>query len=58
MGPKSHCSLLAFFYFDLRPPEQTPRQDRGTKTHPQGQLECVNPWGSLGGWSGLELTDT
>ena len=76
MGPKSHCSLLAYinigkelllpiclrdkakialfsklsnFYFDLRPPGQTPGQDRGAKTRPQGQLECANPRGSPGG---------
>ena len=34
-----------------------PGQDRGAKTRPQGQLECANPPGSPGGWSGLELTD-
>ena len=50
---------LSKFYFDLRPPQgQTPRQDKGAKTQPQGQLECANPWGSPGRWSGLELTDT
>ena len=41
------------FYFDLRPPRQiswqTPGQDRGAKTRPQGQLECANPRGSPGG---------
>ena len=48
-------SKLSNFYFDLEPPGQ----DRGAKTRPQGQLECANPRGSLGGgWSGLELTDT
>ena len=31
------------------PPGQTPGQDRGTKTRPQGQLECANPRGSPGG---------
>ena len=41
-----------------------PRQNRGAKTRPLGQLECENPRGSPGGggggggWSGLELTDT
>ena len=50
-------SKLSNFQFDLRPPGQTPRQDRGAKTQPQGQLECANPQGSPGGWSGLELTD-
>ena len=30
-------------------------QDR---TRPQEHLECANPRGSPGGWSGLELTDT
>ena len=47
---------LSNFYFDLSPPppplRQTPGQDRGAKTRPQGQLECANPRGS-----GLELTD-
>ena len=51
-------SKLSNFYFDLRPLEQTPGQDRGAKPRPQGQLECANPRGSSGGWSGLELTDT
>ena len=32
-------------------------QDKGVKTRPQGQLECANPRGSPGRWSGLELTD-
>ena len=38
-----------------------PRQDRGAKTRPQGQLKCANPrssQGGGGGWSDLELTDT
>ena len=53
-------SKLSNFHFDLRPlprktPGQTPEQDGGAKTPPQGQLECANP---RGGWSGLELTDT
>ena len=56
-------SKLSNFYFDLRPPPlgQTPGQERGAKTQPQGQLECckslgvVGGWG--GGWSGFELTD-
>ena len=47
---------------DPPPPGETPRQDRGAKTRPQGQLECVNPRGSPGHpggeWSDLELTDT
>ena len=43
------------FYFDLRLP---PAQDRAAKTRSHGQLECANPRGSPGGWSGLELTDT
>ena len=51
-------SKLSNFYFDLRPPGQSPGQDRGAKTRPQGQVECANPRGSPGGWSGLELTDT
>ena len=32
-------SKLSNFCFDLRPPGQTPGQDRGAKTRPQGQLE-------------------
>ena len=55
-------SKLSNFNLNLRPRGQTPRQspgqDRGAKTRPQGQLECANPRGSPGGWSGLELTDT
>ena len=51
-------SKLSSFYFDLRHPGETPGQDRGAKTQPQGQQECANPLGSPGGWSGLELTDT
>ena len=43
------------FYFHLRLP---PGQDRAAKTRSHGQLECANPLGSPGGWSGLELTDT
>ena len=51
-------SKLSNFFFDLRPPGgQTPGQDKGAKTRPQGQLECANPRGLPGGWSGLELTD-
>ena len=44
-------SKLSNFYFDLNPPPrgETPGQDRGAKTRPQGQLECVNPRGSPGG---------
>ena len=42
----------------FKTPGQTPGQDRGAKTRPLGQLECVNSRGSPGGWSGLELTDT
>ena len=48
-------SKLSKFYFDLRPPPprgQTPGQDRGAKTRPQGQLECANPRGSPGGGGG------
>ena len=41
-------SKLSNFYFDLRPPGQTPGQDRGAKTRPQGQLEFANPRESLG----------
>ena len=42
-------SKLSNFYFDSRPPSgQTPRQDRGAKTQPQGQLECANPRGCPG----------
>ena len=36
---------LSNFYFDLRPPWQTLRQDRGAKTRPQGQLKYANPPG-------------
>ena len=36
-------SKLSNFYFDLRPPGQTPGQDRGAETRPQGQLDCANP---------------
>ena len=51
-------SKLLNFFFDLRPPRgHTPGKDKGAKTQPQGQLECANPRGSPGGWSGLELTD-
>ena len=51
-------SKLSKFFFDLRPPGgQTSGQDIGAKTRPQGQLECANPRGSPGGWSGFELTD-
>ena len=40
-------------FFDLRQtPRQTPGQDRGAKTRPQGQLECANPRGSLGAGGG------
>ena len=52
-------SKLSNFYFDLRPPgqtpEQTPGQDRGAKTRLQGQLECANPWGSPGGMARLGI---
>ena len=41
-------SKLSNFYFDLRPPGQTPGQDRGAKTRPLGQLECANPGGRPG----------
>ena len=53
-------SKLSNFYFKTPSGGQTPGQDRGAKTRPQGQLECANPLGSpgRGGWSGLELTDT
>ena len=52
-------SKLSNFYFDLRPPGETPGQNRGAKTRPQGQLERADPRGLPGGgWSGLELTDT
>ena len=52
-------SKLSNFHFDLRPPPPAdPREDRGAKTRIQVQLECANPRGSPGGWSGLELTDT
>ena len=34
------------------PPGQTPGQDRGAKTRPQGQLECANPRGSPRGGDG------
>ena len=47
-------STLSNFYFDFRPPGQ----DRGAKTRPQKEIECANPQGSPGGWSGLELTHT
>ena len=46
-------SKLSNFYFDLRPPGQTPGQDRGAKPRPLRQLECTHPRG----WSGFELTD-
>ena len=57
---RAFVSKLWNFYFDLRPPRADPRQNRVTKTRPQGQLECANQRGSPGGeeWSGLELTDT
>ena len=47
-------SKLSNFNFDLRPPGANPQpdprgQDRGAKTRPQEQLECVNPWESTGG---------
>ena len=46
-------SKLSNFYFDLRPPGQTPGttpgQDRGAKTRPEGHIECANPRGSPGG---------
>ena len=42
-------SKLSNFHFGLRHPGQTPRQDRGAKTRPLGQLECANPQGSPGG---------
>ena len=58
MKNRAFFSKLSNFYFDLRPPGQTPGQDRGAKTRPLGQLECANPGGRPGGWSGLELTDT
>ena len=51
---RAFFSKLSNFYFDLRPSGQ----DRRAKTRPQGQLECVNPLGLPGVWSGLELTDT
>ena len=36
--------------FDLRPLRgQTPGQDRGAKTQPQGQLECCKSLGVVGG---------
>ena len=40
---RTFFSKLSNFYFDLRPPGQTPGQDRGAKTLPQEQLECANP---------------
>ena len=46
---RAFVSKLSNLYFDLRPPGQTPGQDRGAKTRPQGQLECVNPGDRLGG---------
>ena len=47
----------AFSLIKDPPGGQTPGQDKGAKTRPQGQLECANPRGSPGGgWSGLELT--
>ena len=49
-------SKLSKFFFKT-PRGQTPGQDKGAKTRPQGQLECANPRGSPGGCSGLELTD-
>ena len=52
-------SQLSNVHFDLRPnPRANLSEDRGAKTRIQGQLECANLWGSPGGWSGLELTDT
>ena len=39
-------------YLDLSPlppPASDPRQNRGAKSQPQGQLECSNPQGSLRG---------
>ena len=66
MGPKSHCSLLA--YVNIRKELllnclrdkakislyfKTPGQDKGAKTRPQGQLECANPQGSPGGGGGM-----
>ena len=52
-------SKLSNSFFHLKPLGTDPRrQDRGAKTRPQGQLECANPRGSPGGWSGLGLTDT
>ena len=39
------------------PPGRAPGKT-GAKTRPQGQLECANPRGRSGRWSGLELTDT
>ena len=51
-------SKLSNFYFDLMPTGKTSRQDRVAKTRLQAQLECADPRGSPGGWSGLELTDT
>ena len=60
MGPKSHCSLLAYKRMkraathlfkrqsNLRPPEQ----DIGARTRPQGQQGRVNPWESPGGGGG------
>ena len=60
LGDKPKIALfskLSNFYFDLRTPGTNPRQDRGAKTRPQGQLECANPRGRRGGGlSGLELT--
>ena len=61
MSDKANIALfskLSNCYFDVRPPGQIPGQDRGAKTRPQGPLECANPRGSPGGWSGLELADT
>ena len=47
---RAFFSKLPNLCFDLRPPPgQTPGQDRGAKTRPQGQLECANPRGSPGG---------
>ena len=51
-------SKLSNFYFHLRPLGQTPGQDRGAKTRPQGATKmCESPGvAQRGGWLGLELT--
>ena len=55
MKNRNFFSKLSNFYFDLRPLGQTPGQDRGAKTQPQGQLECANPRGSPGGMVRLRI---